>query len=115
MNKNAFPLIVAFFYIILYCNCSKENSPRVHVYNLNNESVNISILIPIKNDTININNVASGTTTDYINIHSTPLGIVHGVRVGTSPQDINFYALDGDDYLITISAGDTPTLSWQRE
>jgi hypothetical protein len=103
------------FSLFLYNGCSNANNQtRVHVCNLNAETATVSIQ-PDNGKIISIDNIASGKTTDYIDIPPTPGGTISCSMQSTNPKDLRFYALGGYDYLITVSAGNNPILSWQRE
>jgi hypothetical protein len=107
--------VLSLLSIVVFSGCT-YGPTRVHVQNLNAEKVSITITPETGPKQITtINDVNPGETSPYTEISPTNGGTISGSRNGTNPKDIRFYALDGNTYIITLSAGDTPTLSWKKE
>jgi len=103
---------IILFSIIALNSCSDEPT-QVRVHNLNDKEVTITI--KPATGTVKTIVAQAGETTQYIDINPTNGGTISGSRDGTNPPDIGFYALDGNSYGITLSAGDEPNLSWNKE
>jgi hypothetical protein len=100
------------FSIIILNSCSEEPT-QVRVHNFNDKEVTITIKPAM--GTLKTIVASAGETTQYIEIDPTNGGTISGSGDGINPANINFYALDGSSYGITLSSGDKPTLSWSKE
>ena len=105
--------LLSFLLLIFFCS---DKITQVHVNNQNDEMVNILI----KSNTgstkiINIDSIPGRSITPYIEISPTNGGIISASRIGIKPKDINFHAVMGNSYIITLSSGDNPILTWEKE
>jgi hypothetical protein len=81
--------------------------PSARVRNRLAVKVNVSFQ-PTSGNTLNINDVASGTISSYIDVPEGMLRI-HVSTSGTNPADISYTFVKGNSYTVQVDSGATPT------
>ena len=77
--------------------------PRARVRNKLADKINVSFQ-PSSGNTLNVNDVASGTTSGYINVPEGMLRI-HASTSKTNPADVNFTFVKGKSYTVEVDSG----------
>ncbi|MBN1760801.1 MAG: hypothetical protein JW863_20905 [Chitinispirillaceae bacterium] len=114
MKKMA--LIVPVVWLYLLAAGCVQSDPQVRVRNRNDEPVSITIESDHrKGDMIMITDVPPDETSDYVTFPPAMGGTVSASRNGDNPDAIRYSALAGKSYLITMSSGDNPVLTWEIE
>ena len=95
-------LILALALVVAGCN----SVPRARVHNRLADKVNVSLKTTTGN-TLNINDVASGTFSGYIDVPEGLLRITVSTT-HTNPADVNFTFVKGNSYTVQVDSGVTP-------
>ena len=88
--------------------CSDKTT--VEVQNGNTVKTNVSLKVGDGN-TININNVEGGTTSEATEIGQGECRVTTAMESGNSPADTTFTAEKSKGYTVIISSGSNPTVS----
>lgn len=107
--KNILIVIFSALFIIVLINCSDDTDPKFRIQNDRNDKANVQLQTTGGN-TININDVEPGQTTEYQvstkgNIQATAV-----IQNESISPTLTFFAENDERYTIIIKAGNPPTL-----
>ena len=105
--KNILIYLIAFTFTIGLIGCSKE-PPSVRVYNQRSTKANVQI--KTSSNTINQNDVAPGTATNYQNISEGQCEATASIQNESVSPTTTFNAANDNNYTIVIVNGNPPTL-----
>lgn len=94
--------------------CSEESDPKFRVHNERTEKANVQIQTSGGN-TININEVAAGKTTDYQIVAEGNTVVTAVIQKESVSPTTTFFAKKDSRYTIIIRTGTTPTLHVEEE
>ncbi|MBI5838351.1 MAG: DUF4397 domain-containing protein [Candidatus Eisenbacteria bacterium] len=98
-------LILTLALFVAGCN----DVPSARVRNRLPGKVNVSFQ-PTSGNTLNINDVAPGTVSGYIDVPEGMLRI-HASTSGTNPDDVNHTFVKGNRYTVQVDTGATPSMT----
>jgi hypothetical protein len=99
--KRIIPFLILALFVV---GCT--DVPRARVRNRLASKVNVSFQ-PTSGNTLNINDVASGTVSGYIDVPEGMLRI-HTSTSGTNPADVDYTFVKGGSYTVQVDSGATP-------
>lgn len=113
--KTMLYMVSVFLVHLLLIGCAKSD-PEVRVSNRNDEPVSITIEPDHgNNNVLMFTDVKPHATTDYVSMPPATGGTVSASTSGTTPDAIRYSALAGSSYRITVSSGEKPVLTWEKE
>ena len=101
-------LIVVALAVILQA-CSEDKDPEIRVRNDRGTKANVQLKTSGGN-TININDIASGQTTDYQSVAEGKVDASASIQNETVSPTTSFNGSKNSSYTIVVASGTTPTL-----
>ena len=87
-----------------------SDTTQVRVRNNLSDKVNVS-LQPNSGNTINVNDVANGTVSSYVDVTPGMLRIHVSVSSGDAPADLDYTFVRGKSYTVWVNLGTPPTIT----
>lgn len=112
--KNIIIGILSLAFIFAVIGCAEDTNPRIRVRNERQDKANVQIQTSGGN-TININEVLSGQTTEYLTVIEGMMTATAVIQKEPVSPVTNFFGEKNNNYTIIIQMGNPPTLRAFRE
>lgn len=112
--KNLILGLVGLIFLLGIVSCADEVNPNIRIRNERTDKVNVQLQTTGGN-TININDVIAGKTTEYRTVAEGNVTVTAVIQNVSASPSATFFAAKDTRYTIVILAGNNPSLRVEEE